>query len=178
MNEQRMRFNMRVYTALFLLGIIPLLESCASHPITLAPVGPNPYAGGTSDVGTGQLQVFSSLAEQSDNQNQGSKDAVWYQHTDYNVYDARGKLVKHVDNTVGHYEKAPRLVSLPAGQYIVSAQSRDALSVKIPVVIERGRTTKVHLDENWRLPPSTPNTEVVSAPGGYPVGWRADLPGK
>jgi hypothetical protein len=169
---------MRINTMLCLIGVIPLLASCASHPVALAPVGPGPFADSSTFAGTGRLEVFSRLAEESDNQNQASKDPVWYQHTDYSLYDARGKLVKHVDNTVGHYGKAPRLVSLPAGNYTVKARASDGLLVEIPVVIERDRTTKVHLDEQWKLPPGTPDTEIVCAPGGYPVGWRADLPNK
>jgi hypothetical protein len=173
-----MRFIMKFGVTLCILGVIPFLVSCASHPITLAPVGPNPLAGGSTTAGTGRLQVFSGLAEESDNQNQGSKDPVWYQHTDYTLYDGRGKLVKHVDNTVGHYARAPHVVSLPAGNYTVKARASDGQLAEIPVVIERDRTTRVHLDEQWRLPVGTPKTEVVSAPDGSPVGWRADLPGK
>ena len=165
---------MRIYTTFCLVGVIPLLASCASQPITLAPVGPNPFAGGAS-IGTGHLQIFSCLAERSDDQNQGSNDPVWYQHTDYNIYDAGGKLVRHVDNNVGHYSTSPRLVSLRPGNYTVGAQSAEGLSVNVPVVIERGRTTKVHLDENWKPPAGTQKTEIVSALGNYPVGWRADL---
>jgi hypothetical protein len=164
---------MRIYTTFILFGIIPLLASCASQPITLAPVGPNPFAVGAS-IGTGHLQVFSCLAERSDDQNQGSTDPVRYQHTDYNIYDVRGKLVRHVDNNLGHYSTSPRLVSLQPGNYTVRARSKESLSVEVPVVIERGRTTKVHLDENWKPPAGAQQTEIVSAPGGYPVGWRAD----
>jgi hypothetical protein len=129
-------------------------------------------------MGTGYLQVFSSLVEQSDDQNQEGNDPgpMWYQHTDYNVYDAEGKLVKHVDNTTGHYSTSPRLVSLRPGHYTVRARSGERLSVSVPVVIERGLTTKVHLDEKWEPPAGTPKTEVVSAPDGNPVGWRAELP--
>lgn len=169
---------MKINTTFCLLGVIPLLASCASRPITLAPVGPSPLAVRSSSIGTGHLQVFSGLAEESDDQNQGSEDPVWYQHTDYKVYDAKGKPVEQVDNTVGHYSTSPRLVSLRPGHYTVRAQSTEGLLVSIPVVIERDRTTKVHLDGNWKLPADTPKTEIVSAPGGYPVGWRADLPTK
>ena len=166
---------MRIYTTFCLLGVIPLLAPGASQPITLAPVGPSPLAGGSTSIGAGHLQVFSSLAEQSDDQNQGSTDPAWYQHTDYNIYDTGGRLVKCVNNTVGHYSTSPRLVSLRPGNYTVRAQSAEGLSVNVPVVIERGRTTKVHLDENWRPPAGTQKTEIVSALGNYPVGWRADL---
>ncbi len=167
---------MRMKMPLCLPSLILLLVSCASPPpITLSAVGPGPFPGRTSSAGTGQLQVFSSLAEQSDDQNQGSTDPAWYQHSDYNVYDATGKLVKHVDNATGHYSTSPRLVSLPAGSYTVRAQASEGGSVNVPVIIDMGRTTKVHLDENWRLPPAIPKTEIVCAPDGDPVGWRAHL---
>jgi hypothetical protein len=166
---------MKMNTPLCLLGLIPLLVSCASQPITLGPVGPSPLAGSSSSPGIGHLEVFSGLVEQSDDQNQGSTDPIWYQHSDYKVYDTGGKLVQQVDNTVGHYSTSPRLVSLPAGSYTVRAQASGGVSVNIPVIIERDRTTKVHLDEKWRLSPTTPKTEVVCAPAGYPVGWRAHL---
>ena len=166
---------MKINTMFCLLVVIPLLASCA-QPITLAPVGPNPFAGRASHMGTGYLQVFSRMSLQNDDQNQGGGggDPSWYQHTDYNLYDAKEKLVKHVGNTVGHYSTSPRLVSLRPGSYILRAEAKEWLSVEVPVVIEANRTTKVHLDENWHPPAGTPKTELVTAPGGYPVGWSAD----
>src|SRR5579864_8488010 len=139
---------MKMNATFCLLGIIPMLVSCASQPITLAPVGPNPFAHRASRTRNGYLQVFSRLSLQNDDQNQGGSggDPSWYQHTDYSVYSVKGKLVKHVGNTVGHYSTSPRLVSLRPGRYILRAEAKEWLSVKVPVVIEPGRTTKVHLD--------------------------------
>ncbi len=154
-------------------GLVSLLIGCSSTPIALAPVGPNPVGGET--IGSqGELQVFSSLVEQSDDQNQGSEDPVWYQHTDYRIYDLHGKLVKRVANTIGHYEQAARRVVLPTGRYLVKAQAKDYLWVEVPVTIEPGRTTRVHLDDNWKLPADAPKRELVSMPNGNPVGWRAE----
>ena len=154
-------------------GLVSLLAGCASTPIALAPVGPNPV-GIEGMASQGELQVFSSLTEQSDNQNQGSDDPVWYQHTGYGIYSLDGKLVERVDNAKGHYSEAPLRVSLPAGRYLVRAEAEDYVSVEVPVVIERGRTTRVHLDDNWKLAPGTPGRELVSLPNGNPVGWRAE----
>jgi hypothetical protein len=67
-------------------GLVSLLVGCSSTPVALAPIGPNPV-GGERIASKGELQVFSNLAGQSDDQNQGSKDPVWYQHTDYNIYN-------------------------------------------------------------------------------------------
>ena len=88
------------------------------------------------------------------------------------IYNLQGKLVRHVDNSVGHYEQAPRRVALPAGRYLVKAQAKDYLQVEVPITIERGRTTRVHLDDNWTLPSDTAERKV-SLPNGNPVGWSA-----
>jgi hypothetical protein len=153
-------------------GLISLLVGCASTPIALAPVGPNPV-GGKSVSAKGELQVFSSLVEQSDDQNQGGDGSPgWYQHTDYRVYTVSGKLVKRVGNTIGHYDEAPRRVTLRAGRYLVKAQAEDYSLITIPVTIERGRTTRVHLYDSWKFPAGTPKTAVVKMPNGNPVGWR------
>ena len=169
---------MKINTTFVLLGLVPLLASCTSPPIALAPVGPAPFAGGFSSNGTGGLQVFSCLEEENDDQNQGSSGASpsWYQRTDYNIYDATGKLVKHVDNTTGHYATSPRLVSLPPGKYTVRALDKDWQSVSVPVVIKPGLTTEVHLGKTWEPPAGAEKNEIVSGPDGHPVGWRADLP--
>ncbi len=149
-------------------GLVSLLVGCTSTPVALAPVGPNPV-GSESMTAEGGLQVYSSLVGRSEGDN-----PTWYQHTDYYIYDLHGKLVKHVDNTTGYYAKAPRRVTLPAGRYLVKAQANDYFWVDVPVTIERGQTTRVHLDDNWKLPSDTPKTEPVSLPNGNPVGWQAE----
>jgi hypothetical protein len=65
-------------------------------------------------------------------------------------------------------------VALPAGRYFVKAQGKDYLQVEVPITIERGRTTRVHLDDKWNLPADTPKRELVSLPNGNPVGWCAE----
>jgi len=127
----------------------------------------------TSDEG--ELQVFSNLAEQSDDQNQASEDPVWYQPTDYEIYDIHGMRLKHVENSSGHYGEVPKRVVLPVGRYIVVAQARDYLDVKVPVSVERGRTTRVHLDGNWKPPMNTAKGKLVRLPNGHPIGWRANI---
>jgi hypothetical protein len=67
-------------------GLAALLAGCAATPVVVAPVAPNP-AGSQSLSATGRLQVFSSLVEQSDDQNQaGDGSPFWYQHSDYSIY--------------------------------------------------------------------------------------------
>ncbi len=144
------------------------LLGCATTPVAVAPVGPNPS--GPKDPGrNGQLEVFSALAGRTEGNN-----PTWFQHTDYSIYNLRGKPMKHVDNTVGYYASAPRLISLPPGKYFVRAEARDYLSVAVPVVIQPGQITKVHLDDAWQ-PPDVRKTAFVRLPAGNPVGWSADV---
>ena len=97
----------------------------------------------------------------------------WQQHTDYTIYNLQGDRVEHVFNPVGHYENAPSVTSLPPGKYMVVARAQGYLRVNVPVLIEAGRTTRVHLDARWHAPPNTPASELVQMPNGYQVGWRA-----
>jgi hypothetical protein len=147
--------------------IIPLLAGCASKPITLSPIGPNPV-GIESMASGGELQVFSKMVGRSEGNN-----PAWYQHTDYYIYDLHGKLVKHIHNTVGHYAKAPCLVALPAGNYLVKAKAKNYFWVDVPVTIEDGKTTDIHLETTWKVPSDASTNDVVYLPDGYPVGWKS-----
>jgi hypothetical protein len=151
------------------------VAGCATPPVVvLAPVGPNPV-GRESVASMGALQVFSSEDAQSDDQNQaGDGEPFWYQHSEYNIYDLHGKRVKHVYNVTGHYSETPERIALPAGRYLVQAQAKDYSPIEIPVTIERGRTTRVHLDDNWKPPADAPKRELVTMPNGNPVGWRVE----
>src|SRR5208337_1929236 len=111
-------------------GLILLLAGCASTPVVLAPVGPDPV-GVESIASQGTLQVFSDLVGRTEGNNPG-----WYQHTAHSIYDLDGKMVRHVDNTIGRYEQAACRVILPAGRYLVKAKANDFLWVAVPVTIE------------------------------------------
>jgi hypothetical protein len=153
--------------------LISLFTGCATIPVvTLSPVGPNPYAP-VSTASHGGLQVFSRLTLQNDDQNQDSRDSAWYQHSDYYIYRPDGTLFRRVWNKVGKYEEAPRVVDLPAGQYIVKTKAAGGYWVQVPVTIEDGRTTRLHLDKDWVPPAFIARDELVTLPDGKPAGWRA-----
>lgn len=142
-----------------------VLAGCATKQVSMAPVGPNPGNVAVA-TGNGQLEVFSALSARFE-----GNDPTWLQHSDYYIYTAHGRRVKHVTNAIGYYSSSPRLIALPAGEYLVKARAKGALWTTVPVVIKSNETTRVHLDGKWQ--PNAPGAEVVMAPEGYPVGWRA-----
>lgn len=144
------------------------LTGCSSAPVVLAPVGPNPACFQTT-TGNGQLEVFSALSGHVEGDN-----PTWYRHTDYYICNYQGKGLEHVDDATGHYSQSPRIITLPAGRYIVKARAKGILRTDVPVVIKPGETTEVHLDGNWQPPAITSAMELVNTPAGYPVGWRAN----
>jgi len=148
-------------------ALTSLLLGCSSTPVAVAPVGPNP-ASLVNPGKNGQLEVFSALAGHTEGNN-----PTWFQHTDYTIYNQHGVVVKHVDNTVGYYASSPRLISLPPGKYLVKAEAKDYPSVLVPVVIDPGRITKVHLDDAWQ-PAQPGKVACVRLPAGNPVGWSTD----
>ena len=143
-----------------------VVVGCATNPLTVAPVGPNP-AGLKNQTANGELEVYSALAGRTEGNN-----PTWFQHTDYTIYDAENRPVRRVNNTVGFYAKRPRTVSLPPGDYRVKAEARDYLVVNVPVVIESGRVTRIHLDDAWQ-PRVAARKDFVLLPSGNPVGWTA-----
>ena len=129
-------------------ALTSLLLGCATTRVAVAPVGPNP-AGSITPMANGQLEVFSAERARRDG-NELDPNPVWFQHADYDVFNQQGKWIEHVFNTMGHYAEAPRVIQLPVGSYVVKAQASGYLRLAVPVVIEQGRTTRVHLDASWK----------------------------
>ncbi len=140
--------------------------SYAGPPIgAFAPVGPPPSS--TPIVApSGQLQVYSALTGRREGDN-----PTWKQHTDYYVYNGRGRRLERVRNTVGNYAQRPRVITLPAGSYVVKARARNYSWVNVPVVVRDGLTTRVYLDDSWRPPTYARNTQIIRAPDGQLIGW-------
>lgn len=148
-----------------------LLSGCATSTVMRVPVGPNPAAA-TMVAPDGILKVYSAKEQE---QNVGF-EFPYDQRTDYYIYDSTGKETQHIiDNNRGHFEAIPRGIQLPPGKYNVKALAAVGLGewITVPVVIESGRTTEVHLNGAWRPPTGTPQHDLVQSPGGFPMGWRA-----
>jgi hypothetical protein len=143
------------------------LAGCASHPLALAPVGPNPAITPLNSP-FGFLQVFTAQDGETEGDN-----PTWYRHSDYEITTMTGRRVMRVGNAAGHYSVSPRLVTLEPGRYIVKARGADSLRVQAPVVIRRGLTTRLHLDNAWEPAAGFARADIVRDPDGNPVGWSA-----
>jgi len=155
------------YVAMCGASLIALLPGCATRPVSIAPVGPTPTGQPTAFVPTGRLQVFSDTETHEIGEN-----TVYYPHTSYNIHDQSGKIVEYVPNHTGVMDGSPSTVSIPAGQYNVVAESSSYGRVTVPVVIEGGKTTVVHLDREWQPAAKTPSNDLVYLPDGEAVGWK------
>jgi hypothetical protein len=151
--------------------VLPLVGSCAITPTPLAPIGPESAQKAWSGS-EGYLQVFTATQ---------TVDADFHSyynvHVGYDVDDASGKTVKYVANHISDIDESVDRVSLPPGTYTVVARSTWCGLVKIPVVIESGRATIIHLDGNNWWPASHPSaSQLVFLPNGEAAGWKSTTP--
>jgi hypothetical protein len=87
-----------------------------------------------------------------------------------------GRLLKRVRNARDGNDREPTLVSLPPGRYEIQAEAEDyagTLEVRVPVIIQAGRTTAAHLSGGWRPQRQYTGNEVVRLPDGEIAGWLA-----
>lgn len=100
-------------------------------------------------------------------------------HTDYTVYTQNGQVLEHVRNARHYQDDHPAEVTLAPGRYVIEADTQgfDAViyPISIPVVIEAGKTTTVHLEGDWRPTGRYSMTEVVKLPNGQIAGWQAKV---
>ncbi len=151
--------------------LIVLASGCAfdRHVVLQTAVGPAPLVPGSRSP-EGGLTVYSAL----DLGTPGEPDNVYY-HSGYKIYSLDGKMVKDVNNKVGPtYIEDPATVSLPPGRYNVVARAAAFGTVSVPVVIEAGKTTSVHLDgSELTSGRQTSASDFVRLPDGLIIGWRA-----
>src|SRR6266498_3441944 len=154
-----------------LAGLIGLASGCAfkRQSVVLPPVGPPPLVE-ASRAPEGGLAVYSAL----DIGAPGEPDNVYY-HSGYKIYSLDGKMLQYVNNRVGPtYVEDPATVSLSPGRYNVVARASAFGIVTVPVVIEAGKTTFVHLNgSELAVGRQTSTSGFVRLPDGLIVGWRA-----
>jgi hypothetical protein len=147
--------------------IIPLLAGCTSTPVVLNSVGPEPI-NPEALLPKGYLQVFSDTDTIRD-----GDGPLYYPHTGYSIHDESGKVVQFVPNHIGDTDESPSMASIPAGNYQVVAESSSYGRVTVPVEIQEGRTTVVHLDRDWTPSSNTSTNDLVYLPDREAIGWSS-----
>lgn len=161
------------------------LMGCASSETRVSsPLGPRPGAI-TSTEPSGALQVFSARQKADSDINfeeffageAALREFDEPAHTDYSLYSKTGEFLRRVQNARDCQDAEPTLLRLPAGHYQVKAEAEgprcQRTTVIVPVIVEAGRTTRVHLGAPWKPNDSIAEAEIVHLPNGQPVGWRA-----
>jgi hypothetical protein len=179
---------MKYTNSIAVVGALALLTGCASAPnvAILEPVGPAP-ASQTKVLGQGALQVYSARQQEpiqaNDMEwqwdyNQGNNGFTYgLAHTDYVILTQDGKPLHYVRNARNPADPDPALVTLPPGRYEVQAEAEESgpkmANVVIPVLVEPGKTTVVHLSGNWEPQRQFGDADVVRLPDGQIAGWLA-----
>jgi hypothetical protein len=150
---------------------ILLISGCATNQpqLVLAPVGPPP---GMSSSGNsqGSLVVFSAF------DSTGIHGMDRQAHTSYKILSEDGKLLQKVRNDPGNLIGGPTSVQLAAGSYRVVAHANGYGLVTVPVVVQGGKETIIHLEGggSWPNREEMIQANAVRLPDGRVVGWRAD----
>jgi hypothetical protein len=155
------------YTALIGAGILSCLAGCVSNPLALAPVGPDAVSRALPGR-QGYLEVFTATQTID-----VDFQAYFHPHMGYDINDAAGRSVRFVQNHTSNMDESPELVTLPPGNYEVVAESTWCGLVGVPVVVQKGKTTVVHLDGNAWRPPHASGGQLVYLPNGEVVGWSS-----
>ena len=152
----------------FVLGAAAIVAfaGCASKPVSLPAVGPQPLRPDIS-VGRGYLRVFTETETHEIGEN-----TFYYPHVGYEIFSVSGQRIEHVANHIGDTDETPALVPIPAGRYLVVAESAAFGRVHVPVIIRAGRVTVVHLNRDQPPMANTPPDKLVHLPDGEIVGWR------
>jgi hypothetical protein len=144
-----------------------LVASCASAPPTIVHETVGPDLAAVNEEHNGFLTVYSATAWESDDDGPRSLN-----YTDYRIDGADGTLFKEVPNG----GEQPTRVILPRGTYTVVAWSDTSGEVHVPVAIEAGKVTVVHLegDKDWKeASAGIRSADLVWLPNGQPIGFRA-----
>jgi hypothetical protein len=99
-------------------------------------------------------------------------DPSLLKYTNYQIDAADGTLFKEVPNN----DQEPTRVILPKGTYTVVARSDASGMVSVPVAIETGKTTVLHLErekDSKEAAAGTRSVDLVRLPNGQPIGFRA-----
>jgi hypothetical protein len=143
-----------------------LATGCAVAPPTAARETVGPRVTAATAARHGFLQVYSrSIWTTADD-----LETSLLSYTDYDIKSANGATLKRVING----DDEPERVELPDGRYTVVDQADVSGTVSVPVAIEAGRITVVHLDQEAEQAfAGIAPTDLVRLPDGQAIGFRA-----
>src|SRR3954469_2224604 len=127
--------------------LVVITCGCASRSghdrvgLVLGTVGPEPLAQRKA-ASEGTLVVYTALDQHA----HFNTSAYHRYYSDYEVRSESGAVVKKVHNDSGTVVDGPVEVPLGPGHYRVHAKANGYGWVTVPVVIESGQVTTVHLD--------------------------------
>jgi len=124
------------------LGLLLLMLTIG--PASAGPMPTLPLVGPSEPEHVGFLVVYTATEPFNDG------DLMYYTHTDYELYSARGAFLKKIRNSIVKGDETPERVPLAPGRYLVEAQSENEGIVRVPVIIADGRTTVVNLENDRR----------------------------
>jgi hypothetical protein len=152
-----------------------LAAGCAVTPPTVVRETVGPRIAALAEGQAGYLTVYSASVWITPPGDEGNPSVLTY--TDYDVLALDGSLFKHVVNG----DEEPVRVMLPKGRYIVAAESDAAGTINVPVAIETGRSTIVHLEQKQdaeRAFAGIRSDDLVRLPNGQAIGFRARQTGQ
>ncbi len=154
---------------------LPLLAvpACAEQTTRIAePVGPAPASPSFFDEG--RLVVHTPVRSDA----RYGEEVYGASHPSselFTILDRDGHVVRSIYNQ--DTGSSPDAVTLQAGEYLVRTKDGDGSRVEAWVQIVPGRTTEVFLDQSWKLQQPSAHDNLVRAPDGTIVGWRAQAIG-
>jgi len=171
---------------ILLLALMGAAGCATPSRVTLLPgVGPTPSATAQNTT-EGFLQVYSARERVPTNIN--GEEFVWNNdygrndflyasaHTGYSLYRSDGQLLQQVPNATGMNDAQPTLLKLSPGAYQVKASAEDFngvdATVMVPVCVEPGLTTVVHLDDQLNARTTGVESQWVRLANGSIVGWH------
>jgi hypothetical protein len=161
------RTKLALRNTILSVAIAVLVASCASAPPTIVHETVGPGLAAVNQEHNGVLTVYSATAWTTD----GDGPSL-LSHTNYQVDAADGTLFQQVSNG----DQEPTRVILPKGTYTIVAQSDTSGEVSVPVAIEAGKITIVHLEteQDWKeASGGIRGADLVRLPNGQPIGFRA-----
>lgn len=161
------------YLILGMIGVV--LSGCVTgrSGLVLDTVGPAMSTPSTVNSSNGTLVVYSAYDVNASFINRNSKSPVY---SDYKILAADGRLLQRVRNNSGTILQDPVLVGLPSGKYQVIALANGYGRVMVPVSVEAGCRTILHLEGGgfWPDESAFNQTNAVCLPDGVIIGWRAN----